>query len=207
ANRDELISDLAELDYVKIIPWDFPYGIYRSHGNKFCQTGALNHCRLKFGKDAVLFNFDIDELLVYPSEKLYSFLEKGKIVKFGGISVPVVGELPEDYSYDYFTQRKKLGQMGLQKYVCRSNAIIVNHVHKARHKRGNLTTNLDRAKFSLHKFLKKLTGKSDLPANLAYREIDLEDGYYLHYQGINTGWKKGERTLNIQEDLELQKIT
>ena len=61
-NQETLIETLS--NSATVIPWNFPHGIRHRSGNKFCQVGALNHFKHRFGEDTIIFNFDIDELLV-----------------------------------------------------------------------------------------------------------------------------------------------
>lgn len=202
-NRDELITAVTELPYVKIEPWDFPYGIHRSHGNKFCQAGALNQCRLKHGNNSILFNFDIDELLVYSREKLMTRLKHGKIVKFGHYMVPVVDTLPGDYSFRYFNRRVLPAKTEFQKYVCRSEDILVSHVHTAQHKPVNLVTDFDKIIYKIVDLAVKIPGlPRGILNRLPYQEIPVEEGFFLHYRGINTGWKSGAKKFRIREDEE-----
>ncbi len=55
-NFDELKTALPDVVFES---WPYKHGITRSHLNKYCQYGSLNHCRLKYGKGSIVFNFDI----------------------------------------------------------------------------------------------------------------------------------------------------
>ena len=74
-NHDDLAAALARMDEtvdIVLVDWPFPYGPRWSPKNQFCQTGAQNHYRLRFGSaDAWCLNLDIDECLVVSGKKTF----------------------------------------------------------------------------------------------------------------------------------------
>ncbi|MGM0461092.1 MAG: glycosyltransferase family 92 protein [Fibrobacterota bacterium] len=198
SNFSELRSLSEAMPSVTLIPWRAPYGTYRSHGNKFAQTGALNHCRLKYGPNSRFFNFDIDELLVIPPGHLEKRLLHAKSVQFGQYHVPAKPELSDRCcSFSSYSTRLVPGTMFNQKYVCNTKRILVNHVHKNKHGPLRLFTALDKAVFRLAEAVR-------LPRwcmeRLPYQEVPLSEGFLLHYKGITTGWSTGRQRPSPEEE-------
>ena len=87
-NRGELKEALKGRAHV--VDWDFPYGPPGKTHNKFAQAGALNHCLTRFARRGVLYNFDIDELLISNKEAIASELAAKGVVYFNSHNVPFV---------------------------------------------------------------------------------------------------------------------
>ena len=66
-NQAEVISSMKGI--ASVIPWPFTFGIIDRSGNKFGQVGAINHIKARYARDSLIFNFDIDELLVVKTKK------------------------------------------------------------------------------------------------------------------------------------------
>jgi hypothetical protein len=192
SNRAELRQLEEHISSVHIIEWDFPYGIYRSNRNKFAQIGMLNHCRLKYCQRSLMYNFDIDELLVYSQKDIEKRMKKGKIIKFGHFDVLSERNLPDTYSFSDFSRLKLPGEIGSrEKYICRSDRVICNSVHSALHAPFRLVTLWDI-------FLHIISSRILLAVNLFGRMlpmqvVPLRDGYFLHYKAISTDWKNFKR--------------
>ncbi|MGM0444736.1 MAG: glycosyltransferase family 2 protein [Fibrobacterota bacterium] len=195
---DEIKNLARQHSYISIVPWDFPYGTYRNSGNKFCQIGALNHCRLRFGRSSVIFNFDVDELLHYSSKKIDMHMKYGKMLSFGQYYVPVAEAPGEEYSFDDFSLRESQKREIHRKYIFRSDRILVNFVHTARTKPNNAVMVLEKMAEKIYtnivqflsekKMNRVLSAVKKVYPLLPYKKI--HDGWFLHYRGITTGWKK-----------------
>jgi len=191
ANFDELKLALPD---ITIEPWPFKHGITRSQGNKFCQYGALNHCRLKHGHGSHIFNFDIDELLCYPRSRLDSELEKYDAILFDSYNVPFKGVDSGDYSYPDFRTREIDNRAAGFKYIYRSDRVFANSIHYVRTRKGNLSESFyrqvarTRRKLArgnaLQRYLSRL-----LLRYLRLKYVDPSQGYFLHFIGITTNWK------------------
>ena len=128
-------------------------------------------------------------------------LKYGKIIKFGYHMVPVVDELPDEYSFRYFNRRTVPAKNRFQKYVCKTEKILVNHVHTAQHKPVNFVTNIDKFFFRMSDLASRISGRfKRMRCMMPYQEIPVDEGFFLHYRGINTGWKSGPAKFRIRED-------
>lgn len=167
-NQETLIAALS--DVATVIPWNFPHGISHRSGNKFCQVGALNHFKYRLGNNTIIFNFDIDELLVCHSRKIKRSLCTGKMTRFNNYIVPFTTTTDPEYSFRNFRFREKKPRDSGTKYVVNGSLpglMNVHHFNPAPH------------------FWHRLLPKSRLlPAT-----TPLADAYFLHYQGITTNWK------------------
>lgn len=196
ANYDELKESLPDVVFED---WPFKHGITQSHLNKYCQYGSLNHCRLKYGDNSTIFNFDIDELLCYPADLVSKHMMDHDILFFDKYNVPIKQALKPGYSYADFDTREASYRDRSFKYIYKSNAVVANSVHFARMKKSNQAERVYRQLARLHKriwrksrrnsyWLRKLSlfiGKL-----LRARFVDPEnEGYFLHYYGITTNWK------------------
>jgi hypothetical protein len=167
-NQDTLIETLS--DFATVIPWNFPHGISHRSGNKFCQVGALNHFKHRLGKNANIFNFDIDELLVCRNQKIKHSLCNGKMTCFNNYIVPFTATPDPEYSFRDFRFREKKPRDRGTKYVVNGSLPGIMNVHHF-----NPTP----------RFWQRLLPKPWKPSSTA----PLADAYFLHYRGITTNWK------------------
>jgi len=191
ANVDELKWALPG---ITIEAWPFKHGVTRSHGNKFCQYGSLNHCRLKYGRGSYIFNFDIDELLCYPRSRLDDELERYDAIVFDSYNVPLKKMAPGDYSYPDFKTREIENRGSGFKYIYNSDKVIANNIHFVRTRKSDFSEKIFRQlvrlarKLSRGNALQRLLSRV-LLRNLQQKYVDLSQGFYLHYLGITTNWK------------------
>ena len=171
-NQETLIETLS--DFATIIPWNFPHGIRHRSGNKFCQVGALNHFKHRFGQNTVIFNFDIDELLVCPNPQIKRALCHGKMLRFNSYTVPFAATATPDYSFRDFSYREKAPRNSGSKYVMKGNLPGFMNVHHFN----------PVARF-WHKLLPRSRKRTPL--------VPPDDAYFLHYRGITTNWKVHNR--------------
>ncbi len=196
-NGSDNVQTLTEqLPDIVIENWDYKHGIVTSHDNKFCQYGSLNHCRLKYGAESVIFNFDIDEILCLPEGKLNQYLYDFDVIRLDSYHVPYFGNEPEGYSFGEFTKRYLNTIKRTKKYIYKNEAVVANNVHYVR-KIDNIVL------YKLHRelvhFLKSLSKRgvatkilSRLAEHLSKtKEVSPQEGYFLHYLGVTTNWKKG----------------
>ena len=194
-NGSENIEALRkELDGVIIEDWDYPYGIVRSHANKFCQQGSLNHCRLKYGCGAEIFNFDIDELLCVDADWLDRQLQEFDVVSFDSYQVPLLDGGTNDYSFGDFSKRNRDSRGGAKKYIYRDSAVVANKAHFVRTVENEYLNKVQRQLLRLFRKMKDRAILTSLATFLAERisqtrQVRLSEGYFLHYVGITTNWK------------------
>lgn len=154
----------SALRSVTVVPWNVPFGmiINYNHNNFFAQHGALNHAARRFARRGdVLFNFDVDELLVCPRAELGRLLRERALLYFDSYWVPIVQQLPalpEHYSFDAFALREPRPRGKFHKWVMRWDGA---------------------AKLCLHTVLERRP-----------LVVPISTAYYLHYRGITTFWKK-----------------
>lgn len=193
SNRDDLrkISNKNLL----IVAWDFKYGPIRSHNNQYCQLGSLNHCRLKFGSNNTIMNFDIDELLYLRNPKLEKYIKKYNLTLFNAYRVPFIKPISEDYSYKDFSFRDRYPQEGGRKYFYNPGNVIVNNIHSALIKRYRISLyrRLEALYYRLCRIKKKSRINSCLlnlmSMILRLKVVPFDEGYFLHYTGITNNWK------------------
>jgi hypothetical protein len=189
-----------------IVAWDFKYGPIRSHDNQFCQLGSLNHCRLKFGSNNIIMNFDIDELLYAEKLGLKRCIKKYNLILFNAYRVPFIKPESENYSYEDFSFRDSELQRGGMKYLYKPNKMIVNNVHSALMKRHetSLHRRLEDKYYRISEIAKKSLVNSFLlkfiSEILKLKIVPVKEAYFLHYTGITNNWKsrywnKKEETL------------
>ena len=191
---DDLDTLRSELEGVIIENWDYPYGIVKSHFNKFCQYGSLNHCRLKYGSGSAIFNFDIDEILCVEPDWLDQQLSQFDVVLFDSYQVPYQDCGSQDYSYGSFTKREPVNRKGGKKYIYRDSAVIANNVHFVRTVENELLNKTQKQLMRTFRQMKKTKALNKLATYLSEsisrtREAKLHEGYFLHYGGITTNWK------------------
>lgn len=168
-NREELKNALADEAYV--VDWDFPYGPTGKTHNTFAQAGALNHCLKRFARKGVLYNFDIDELLICDLTGLEKALGKNGVVYFNSYIVPYVKPKTESYSFEDFVYRRAEIKKTGRKFVCREEAVSVISQHN--------TWNWLRLPF----YSKLRRNKPE--------KYSVESAYFLHFMGITTNWQPG----------------
>jgi len=167
-NQSELIEAL-EGD-ATIVPWAFPHGVSYYHSNQFCQIGALNHFKLKYGERSIIYNFDIDELLICKNDLIKEQIQKGESLRFNNYLVPYLPVDKEMYSFSDFIMREKKPKNSAFKYT----------VHGT-----------DKGLMNVHYFKKEknILDKLLLKKKSYGRLVDIEDAYFLHYRGITTNWR------------------
>ena len=206
-------SDLGSLtsafpgDSTVIVKWDFPYGPPTSHSNKFSQIGALNHCRRTFSRNSIMFNFDIDELLVDPTGIVRQDISKYNTLYFSSFLVPHIDNLPEDYSFSDYRRRFDRPTRHAGKYICKSSSargVSAHYVEESGIRfvsYGRLL--LRRLLNYLIRYPYKRRSKFSRPVELLLRKIShrkvksysTEEAYFLHFLGITTNWKPGRKRL------------
>lgn len=187
SNRKELIREFEDDQIVEIVPWDSPYGIFESWGDQFCQIGALNHCRLKYGKGALVYNFDIDELLIYPPSKLDLRLRSGSLIQFGQVIVPHNVSLKEPYGYESFNQQLIPGSYRNQKYVYHGDRLHAAHVHYAETNANKVLIRMEKFSFKVVQSLAKRFPIFEKWVHLlSYQLVSLDEGYFFHFRGMSS---------------------
>jgi hypothetical protein len=171
-NQETLIETLS--NSATVIPWNFPHGIKHRSGNKFCQVGALNHFKHRFGEDTIIFNFDIDELLVVRNPKIKRALFHGKMMRFNSYTVPFAATATPNYSFRDFSYREKAPRDSGSKYVMKGNLPGLMNVHHFN---------------PAARFWHRLSPGSWKRTPL----VPPDDAYFLHYRGITTNWKVHNR--------------
>lgn len=166
-NRGELKEALKGRAHV--VDWDFPYGPPGKTHNKFAQAGALNHCLTRFARRGILYNFDIDELLISNKETLASELAGKGVVYFNSYNVPFVKPASENYTHKDFVYRFPELKATARKFVCKEDKVDVISQH-ATWKRSSL-------------FLggRMRRNKPDTCVS--------PSSYFLHFLGITTNWQ------------------
>lgn len=168
-NLSKYQAQLTEIlpDNVLVVPWNSPFGPTESHPNKFLHVGQLNHSRLRFEEIDTFLNFDIDELLVIKDERVKTLISKSPTVSFTGYRVPYISIDKENYSYSDFTRRTSIPQNGSPKYSFSRAAISGNKMHAV----------------SINKLAARLF------RSLFFKDVPVDQAYFLHYNPINTDWK------------------
>lgn len=178
--QDHLGSDAVVID------WPFPYGLQFSHKTKFSQAGALNHFKLKHAQNCQIFNFDVDELLTCnqnTKEKLHT----EEYMRFDSCWVPVDKNIIESsFSFSDFQYRCTEFRRSAFKYVVNSEIEGVMSVHTFK-----------RTKSVLDRFRRD---KTKIPPTAH------DKGYFLHYRGINNGWKKNTISRVLGEDVTYNEV-
>jgi hypothetical protein len=194
-NGSENIQQLREeLDGVIIEDWNYPYGVISSHDNKFCQYGSLNHCRLKYGCGSVIFNFDIDEILCVDSVWLNQQLQRFDVLYFDSYSVPFTRIDVENYTFGDFSKRNRYSRKSAKKYIYHDASVIANNVHYTRNVKSEFLNKIQAEIIRLLRKMMKIRLFSKLAVFLIEsisktRQVELHEGYFLHYDGITTNWK------------------
>jgi len=169
ANRQAVIDELAGI--ATVIPWPFPFGITDRSGNNYCQVGAINHLKSRYARNAMVFHFDIDELLVLKTDQAKRAVLSGRRMRFNSFFVPHSPDVPAQYSFADYTKRYAEPRDGAYKHAVRSDTRGVMSVHHY-------------ARWPEF-FWRRL------PRNIARGPVlPLADAYFLHYRGIATNWNK-----------------
>ena len=193
SNRNELRA--ISSDKLLIVAWDYKYGPIRSHDNQFCQLGSLNHCRLKFGSNNIIMNFDIDELLCLRKSEFQKYINRYSLTLFNGYRVPFIKPGSEDFSYKDFSFRDRVPQEGGRKYFYNPSGIKVNSIHSALLKshRISLYRRLESIYFKLYNAKRKrwIYGflLDFISIILKLKIAPINEAYFLHYTGITNNWK------------------
>lgn len=168
-NFSEYQAQLIDVlpDNVLVVHWNYPLGPTNSSTNKFLHTGQINHSRLRFEEVDTFLNFDIDELLVVHDAKVKAFIKKFATVRFKGYRVPYIVVKKERFSFSDFTKRKPQREKGAKKYSFKRKYISANTVHKV--------------------IIDGITAR--VFRSLFFKEIPVNQAYFLHYSAINTNWK------------------
>lgn len=167
SNIDELESRIG--DKANIIKWAFPFGPTAKRFSSFAQPVALNHCLRRFARGGVLFNFDIDELLVSNAESVMENVSRNGVVYFESHNVPYVNPGKSDYSFRDFKYRYPERKATARKFVCDADSAFLISPHNTwRKRRYFLGSRLQRNK----------------PEGLVDNE-----SYFLHFLGITTNWQ------------------
>lgn len=175
--QDSLQHELGE--DATVIPWNFPFGVNSRSGNKFCQVGALNHFKYKYGWDCkTILNFDIDELLKVNT---LDFMKPSQLLRFNSFCVPFIKPATADYSFIDFNKRSTSVVNGGHKYCAPGNLKGVMDVH---------------AFDLLPKWWHRLVPTALLKGPV----LPVSEAYFLHYYGISTNWKNGERMKDFVGD-------
>lgn len=160
----EQLDGLAE-----VIFWNFPYGVISSSGNQFCQVGALNHFKLRHAGKALIFNFDIDEMLVCKNAKTKKRILSGELLRFNNYNVYSHALTGPSHSFSDFVLRMPAPRNDAYKYVVSGNESGILNVHYFQRNFG---------------VMKKLLPESFVSGSV----VPAEDAYFLHYMGISTNW-------------------
>lgn len=196
-----LDQELNNIPNVYIVHWNFLFGPFTSHQNKFCQLGSLNHCRLKFSNGKFCLNFDIDEILVIKNkEKLFNKMNQYEVIYFDTIPVPFIKPSKENYSFSDFVLRKQISRAEeghiAYKYIYQFAGVRLASTHQAiTNSHGPIVEALSKLlkrlnQLSIHyfKFPLDILIRYDLELKNSYK-FDIEDAYFLHFMGITTNWK------------------
>jgi len=169
ANQQEIIDSMAGI--ATVIPWSFPFGITDRSGNNYCQVGAINHLKSRYARNAMVFHFDIDELLVLKTDKAKRAVLSNRRIRFNSFFVPHIPGLRDGYSFADFSKRYAQPRNGAYKHAVRSDMRGVMSVHHyARW-----------PEFFWRRLPRRVARGPALP---------LADAYFLHYRGIATNWNK-----------------
>ncbi|MDD9883021.1 MAG: glycosyltransferase family 2 protein [Gammaproteobacteria bacterium] len=169
ANQQEVIDGMAGI--ATVIPWAFPFGITDRSGNNYCQVGAINHLKSRYARNATIFHFDMDELLVIKTDKAKRAVLSNRQTRFNSFWVPHSPDLPARYSFADYTKRYAQPRNGAFKHVVRSDARGIMNVHRF----------IPEPMF-LYRFLPRAISRGQI--------LPVTDAYFLHYMGITTNWNK-----------------
>lgn len=199
-NIDELKLFASDKNWLTIIEWEYKFGALGHYNNRFTQIGAMNHFRLKYCIDNLVFNFDIDEYLHSKSDtsniKSYRYFPEWGVPNFRENSESV-NTPPRYHQFNYKndtpTNHTKRG-----KYVYRADKVIVNSVHRAIVPAEKASP---RIKFlMLLCTIFRLKSKRRSIGRRIKNTVYLGDGYYYHFYGLTNNWKELRHKKEIQSD-------
>lgn len=170
-----------------VIDWGFPYGPPGKRFNKFAQPGALNHCLRKFAQGGVLFNFDIDELLVGDSSRLDHELQQHGTLYLESYNLPFVRPSCDDYSFYDFQHRGEPRRSSARKFICLADRVNVISQHNTWRYSG------------IGPFRRLIREKPEKHTS-KYAE-------FLHFLGITTNWQPSLNKLKEVDPVILKKET
>ena len=215
----ELSMREAELELV-VVDWRYSFGPARPHALKFAKTGALNHCRLRFGRYTDwCINTDVDEYIVNASPApLASRLGRMRrpLVDLPSYIVPFVVDKAPRRCFDSPWRCARL-ELRARKYVYRPDGTRFNENHYCMvHGAGDGTPRLRRTRRVVKRVL-ALCGidwrplwarlKAAAPGRAARRydggrltESAIEgepELFFFHFRALNTGWKRPPRLVAV----------
>lgn len=173
-----------------MIPWNFPYGPFYQHDNSFCQLGALNHFKYKYGDHCTILNFDIDELLFCRDQNVKNEILSRyytRINSYQGSSL--LASTPSEYSFKHFLYREKKSRNCAYKYIVKGDSAYLR-VHAVKFFKNRY--------FFLHKMESLFRFIGNILSNKKLKHIKsdvfpIEKAYFIHYTPITTSWKESER--------------
>ena len=202
-NQDEVIAELSGI--ATVIPWGFPWGgCIHTNVNAFSQVGELNHFKIRYARKSLIFNFDIDELLVVKTTKAQRAIATKSYIRFDSYLVPAIMPNKAEYGAADFTKRQAKSRMGFYQYAVHSNidrfsrGVMEVHIYEPSHNR-------------LKQRIAKLLVALLIPSSAARKRIRdwccyklpiaaMEDAYFLHYKAISTNWNAAPHTMVHKND-------
>ena len=223
ADRDDVYAELARRvkgPEVIVVHWDYLYGPPLPHELKFAQTVALNHCRLVFGLYTDwCINLDVDEYLFNSgSRPLASYLgqmRKSHVYLPSYIVPMAVDNSPRRCFDSPFRSRSLEFERGL-KYLYRPAGTAFNNVHdvvpRQRWAPRWIRTvvksvlrvfGVDPGRF-LAAVRRTAAWATPRPAGRPGRSdasgSDEPALFFLHFRGLNTGWKYPRHVVPVDPD-------
>lgn len=159
SNFNSIKKKLSQFKHVKLIPYNFPFGIPSVFSTEFLQYSLLEIALQQFCKDdAYIFNFDIDELLVVDPNYLNKIFQKKNVYyQIKSWWVPMTVDKNLDYSFkDFKFKNKEIRDKGGFKYIVNKQICKKMDVHSCN------------VKIETNKIL--------------------DENYFLHFKGISTSW-------------------
>ena len=215
-SRSSLVEYLSKMDIdmdIIFVQWDFPHGF---DPYKYCQRGALNHCRMRFPvANSYCINLDIDEYLISSVDDLAGDLDNrlhyprpGSLaiqqVIVPNIAQKKVSDAVRCWNFKhrylipgYQGEARLWNPFGRTKYIYSYENVGFNAVHSTdSFKNQNFRkryTLFSIITTSLRKFLWECT-KTFLRFKYPKPRIDtlypnLSEFLFLHFEGLTSGWK------------------
>ena len=216
SSRNSLFDYLSKMDIdmdIVFVHWDFPHGF---DPYKYCQRGALNHCRMRFPvSSGYCINLDVDEYLISPINDLSGYWDtKLRYPRPGALAmqqfiVPnIILETNStvmrcwNFKYrhhlpGYQGDARLWNPFGRTKYIYSYDNVGFNAVHST----DSFKDKEFRRRYSLFsifvtglkKFLWECT-KTFFRFKYPKPRIDtqyskLSDFCFLHFEGLTSGWK------------------
>ena len=232
-NQDALIEYLRDFDIdmdIVFIHWDFPHGF---DPYKYCQRGALNHCRLRFPvSDSYCINLDIDEYLISSVDNLVDYLDtKLRYPRPGSLAIQQViipNVAPENTSSTvrcwnfkhrhvtpgYKGEAKIWNEYGRSKYIYSFDNVGFNAVHST----DSFKNRKFRKRYSLFsivvvewkKFVWEITKKifrfRHPKPRIDTLYPELSEFCFFHFWGLDNGWRTGGIP-KLPQDIHQEKHT